>query len=103
MEERWKKVHNEELRNSYSSQSIIRMDKSIRMRWAERIARMGEKGNVCMLLVGKPQGRPKRRWLDSIKLDLEDVLLVGMDWIDLAQNWDNWKALVLAGMSLQVP
>jgi hypothetical protein len=53
-----------------------------------------------MLLVGKPQGRPKLRRVDNIKLDLEDILLVG---IDLAQNWDNWKALVNAEMNLQVP
>jgi hypothetical protein len=71
----WRKLHNEELHNLYTSPSIIRIIKSRRMRWAEHVARMGERRNVYRLLVGKPEGkrplgRPRRRWIDNIKMDL---------------------------------
>jgi hypothetical protein len=64
----WRKLHNEELPDLYSSPSIIRIIKSRRMRWAGHVARMGEKMNACRLLVGKPEGRrplgrPRRTWL----------------------------------------
>jgi hypothetical protein len=70
----WRKLHNEELHNLYFSSNIIRMIKSRRMRWAGHVARMG-KTNVYRILVGKPEGerplgRPRRRWVDSIKIDL---------------------------------
>jgi hypothetical protein len=73
--EGWRKLHNEELRDLYSSQSIIRIIKSKRMRLARHAARMGEKKNAYRLLVGKPEGkrplgRPRRRWVDNIKMDL---------------------------------
>jgi hypothetical protein len=76
---KWKKLHNEELRDFYSSPCIIRIIKSRWMRWAGHIARMGEKRNVYRLLVGNPEGkrplgRPKRRWVNNIKIDL------GLDW-----------------------
>jgi hypothetical protein len=83
----WRKLHNEELRDLYSSSSIIRIIKSRRMRWAGHIARMmGEKRNAYRLLVGKPEGkrplgRPKRRWVDNIKVNLGDVGWGdGLDW-----------------------
>jgi hypothetical protein len=87
----WRKLHNEELRNLYSSPSIIRIIKSRRMRWAGHVARMGEKRNVYRLLVGKPEGkkplgRPRRRWLDNIKMDLLEIGLSVVDWIGLAQD-----------------
>jgi hypothetical protein len=71
----WKKLHNEELHNLYSSPSINRIIKSRWMRWEGHVARMGEKRKVYMLLVGKPEGkrplrRPRRRWIDNIKMDL---------------------------------
>jgi hypothetical protein len=71
----WRKLHNEELHNLYSSPSIIRIIKSMRMRWAGHVARIGEMRNLYRLLVGKsegkrPQGRPRRRWIDNIKMDL---------------------------------
>jgi hypothetical protein len=74
----WRKLHNEELHKLYSSPSIIRIIKSRRMRWAGHVARMGEKRNVYRLLVGKPEGksplgRPRRRWIDNIKMDLLDI------------------------------
>jgi hypothetical protein len=74
----WRKLHNEELRDLYYSPSIIRIIKSRRMRWAGHVARMGEKRNVYRLLVGKPKGkrplgRPRRRWVDKIRMDLGEV------------------------------
>jgi hypothetical protein len=70
----WRKLHNEELHNLYSAPSVIRIIKSRRMRWAGHMARMGEKRNVYRLLVGKPEGkrplgRPRRRWIDKIKME----------------------------------
>jgi hypothetical protein len=74
----WRKLHNEELRDLYSSPSILRVIKSRRMRWAGHVSRMGEKRNAYRLLVGKPEGkrslgRPKRRWVDNIRMDLGEV------------------------------
>jgi hypothetical protein len=83
----WRKLHNEELRDLYSSPSIIRIIKSRRMRWAGHAAQIGEKRIVYRLLVGKlegkgPLGRPKRRWVDDIKMDLLEIRLgrCGLDW-----------------------
>jgi hypothetical protein len=69
----WRKLHNEEFHNLYSSPSIVRIIKSRRMRWAVHVERMGEKRNVYRLLVGKPEGKrplgiPRRRWIDNIKM-----------------------------------
>jgi hypothetical protein len=104
----WRKSHNEELRDLYSSPSIIRMIKSRRMRWAEHVARMGLKKNAYRLLVGKPEGkRPlgisRRRWMDNIAMDLLEIGWSGVSWIGLAENRDKWKALVNAVMILRVP
>jgi hypothetical protein len=75
----WRKLHIEELRDLYSSSSIIRIIKSRRMRWAGHVARIGEKINVYRLLVGKPEGkrplgRPRCRWVDNIKMDLLEIV-----------------------------
>jgi hypothetical protein len=74
----WRKLHNEELHNLYSSPNIIRMITSRRMRWARHVARMGETRNAYRILVGKPKGRrplvsPRRRWVGSIKMDLGEI------------------------------
>jgi hypothetical protein len=95
----WRKLHNEELHNLYSSQNIIRMMVSRRMRWAGHVARMGAKRYERWILVGMPEGkrplgRPRRRWVDNIKLDLRETGWDGMDWIDLAHDRDQWRALV---------
>jgi hypothetical protein len=87
----WRKLHNEELRDLYSSPSIIRITKWRRMRWAGHAARIGEKRNAYRLLVGKaegkrPLGRPRRRWVDNIMMDLGEVGWGDVDWIDLAQD-----------------
>jgi hypothetical protein len=78
-----RKPHNEELHNLYSSPSIIRMVKSWRMRWAGHVARIGEKRNAFRISVGKPEGkrplgRPRRKWVDSIKMDPREVEWGGM-------------------------
>jgi hypothetical protein len=104
----WRKLHNEELHNLYSSPSIIRIIKFRRMRWAEHVARIGEKRNVCRLLVGKPGekrplGRPRRRWMDNIKMDLLEIGLNVVYWIGLAQDRYRWRALVNSVMILRVP
>jgi hypothetical protein len=104
----WRKLHNEELHNLYSSPSIIRIIKSRRMRWAGHVARMGEKKNVYMLLVGKPEGkrplgRTRRRWIDNIKMDLLEIRLSVVDWIGLDQDRYSWRALVKSVMNLRVP
>ena len=74
----WRKLHNEELNDLYSLPSIVRVVKSRRMRWAGHVARMGEDRGVQRVLVGKPKGkrplgRPRRRWEDNIKMDLQEV------------------------------
>jgi hypothetical protein len=74
----WRKLHNEELCDLYSSPSIIRIIKSRRMRWAGHVGRMGVKRKVCKLLVGRPEGkrlleRPRCRWVDDIRMDLGEV------------------------------
>jgi hypothetical protein len=104
----WRKLYNEELHNLYSSPSIIRMTRSRRMRWAGHVSRMGEKRNAYRILVGRPEGkRPlgktRRRWVDNIKMGLREIGWDGMDLIDLAQNRDQWRALVKTAMNLQVP
>jgi hypothetical protein len=104
----WRKLHNEVLHNLCSSPNIIRMVKSRRMRWAGHVASMGEKGNAYRLLVGRPEGRrplgrPRRRWVDNIKIDLREIGWDDMDWVDLAQDRDQWRALVNTLMNLRVP
>jgi hypothetical protein len=104
----WRKLHNEEFHNLYSSPSIIRIIKSRRMRWAGHVARRGEMRNVYRLLVRKsegkrPLGRPRRRWMDNIMMDLFEMGLKVVDWIGLAQDRYRWRALVNSVMNLRVP
>jgi hypothetical protein len=71
----WRRLHNEELNDLYSSPNIVRLIKSRRMRWAGHVARMGEEREAYRVLVGKPKGkrpmgRPRRRWVDNIRMDL---------------------------------
>jgi hypothetical protein len=73
----WKKLHSEELRNVYSSSNPIRMIKSSRMRWSSHVARMGKRGKRMSLVIksdGKrPLGRPRRRWVDNVKIDFRET------------------------------
>jgi hypothetical protein len=89
----WRKLHNEELHNLYSSPDIIRQVKSRRMRSAGHVTRMGEERKVYKVLMGKPEGkrplgRPRRRWEDGIRMDLRDIGFGDVDWIRLAQDSD---------------
>jgi hypothetical protein len=105
----WRKLHNEELRDLYSSPStsIIIIIKSRRMRWAGSVARIGTKRNAYRLLVGNPEGkrplgRPKLRWVDNIRMDLGEVGWGDVDWIVLAQDRNRWRALVNSVLKLRV-
>ena len=104
----WRKVRNEELSDLYSLPNIVRVVKSRRMRWAGHVARMGEGRCVHRVLVGKPEGkrllwRPRLRWEDGIKMDLQEVGGGCGDWMQLAQDRDSWRALVNTVMNLRVP
>jgi len=100
----WRRSHNEELNDLYSSPNIVRVRK---MRWAGHVARMGEEREVYRVLVGKPEGksplgRPRRRWVD-IRIDFQEVGCGYVDCIGLAQDRDRWGRLVSAVMNLRVP
>jgi len=78
------------------------------MRWVGHVVRMDEEKRVYKVLVGKsegrrPLGRPRRRWVDNIRMDLQEVVCAYMDWIGLAQDRDRWRTLVSAVMDLGVP
>jgi len=101
-------LHNEELNDLYCSPNIVRVTKWRRMRWAGHVARMGEESVVYRVLVEKPEGRrplrrPRRRWVDNIRMDLQEVRCGYMNWIGLAQDRDRWRTLVSAVMNLPVP
>jgi hypothetical protein len=103
----WRKLHYEELNDLYSSPNILRVMKP-RMRWVGHVACMGEGTGVYRVLVGKPEqkrplGRPRHRWEDNIKMDLQEVGCVRMDCIELAQDRDRWWALVNVVMNFCVP
>jgi hypothetical protein len=83
----------------YMSPSIIRIIKSSRMRWTGHVARLGEKRNAYRILVGKPEGkrslgRPRRRWVDNITMDLREIEWNSVVWIDRVQDRDQWRTLV---------
>jgi len=104
----WRKLHNEELNDRYSSPNIVRVIKLRRMRWAGHVACMAEWRGMYRVLVGKPEGkrplgRPRHKWEDNIKMDLKEVGCGGMDWIELAQDRDRWRTLMNVVMNLRVP
>ena len=104
----WRRLHNKELNDLYCSPNIVRVIKSRRMRWAGHVARMGEEREVYRVLVGKPEGkrplgRPRCRWVDNIRTDLQEVGCGYMDWIGLAKDGDSWRTLVSAVLNLRVP
>ena len=78
------------------------------MRWVGHVERMGQRRGVYTVLVGKPEGkrpleRPRRRWEDNDKMDLQGVGCGGMEWIELAQDRERWRALVNAVMNIRFP
>jgi hypothetical protein len=103
-----RKLHNDELHNLYSSPNIVRVIKSMRMRWVGHVAFMGEGRDVYSVLVGRPESkrplrRSRRRWEDNIKMDLREIGINGANWIQLAQDRVQWRACVNTVMNLQVP
>jgi len=89
----WRRFHNEELNDLYSSPNIVQVIKSRRMRWAGHVECMGGVRGLYRVLMGKPEGRrplgrPRRRWGDNIRMALQEVGCVYMDWIGLAQDRD---------------
>ena len=104
----WRRLRNEDLNDLYSSPNILRVIKSRRMRWTGYVAHMVEESGVYSVLVGKPEGkrplgRAWRRWVDNIRMDLQELGCGCMDWIGLAQDRDRWRTLVSAVMNLRVP
>jgi hypothetical protein len=103
----WRKLHNEELNDLYSSPNIVWVIKR-RMRWARHVACTGKSRGVYGILVEKPEGKkplgtPTCRWEDNIKMNLHELGCGGMDLIDLTQDRDRWQALVNAVINLWVP
>ena len=102
----WRKLHNEELNDLYSSPNMVWVIKWRRMRWAGHVPRMEEGRGVHKVLVGKregkrPLGRPRRRWEDNIKIDLQEIGRGCGDWMELAQDRDGWRALVSTVMNFR--
>ena len=100
----WRKLHNAQIHTLYSSPNIIRNLKSRRLRWAALEARMNCSRNAYRILMGKlegkrPLGRPRRRLEDNIKMDLREVGCDPGEWIDLAEDRDQWRAYVRAVMN----
>ena len=104
----WRRHHNEELRSLYRSPNIVRVIKSTRLRWAGHVARMEEGRSAFKILTGKPTGkrplgRPRRRWEDNIRMDLEEIGINAGNWVDSAQDRFYWRAFVNAALNLRVP
>jgi hypothetical protein len=107
-DELWRKLHNNESHNLYSSPNIVRVIKLRRMRWEGHVACMEEGRDVYKVLVGRPDskrplGRPRCRWKDSIKIDIREIGINRVNWIQLAQNGVQWWAFVNRVMNLWVP
>ena len=104
----WRRLHDEELHSLYRSPNIVRVIESRRLRWAGHVARMEEGRSAVKILTGKPTGkrtlgRPRRRWEDSIRMDLEEIGINAGNWVDSAQDRNYWRALVNTTFNLRVP
>jgi hypothetical protein len=103
----WRRLHKEELNDLYYSPNIVRVIKSRRMRWAGHVACVGEERGGIGSWWGEPDGkiplgRHGHRWVDNIRMDLQEVGCGYMDWIGLAQDSDSWRTVVSAVMNLRV-
>ena len=104
----WRSLYNEELQSLYRSPIIVRVIKSKRLRWAMHVTRMEESWSAFKLLTDKPTGkrplwRPRRRWEDNIRMDLEEIGINAGNCVDSAQDRNYWRALVNAALNLRVP
>ena len=104
----WRKLHNEEVNDLYSSPTFVRGIKPRRMGRTGHVARMEKRRSIYWVLVGKPEGnrpfgRPRRRWEDDFKMDLQEVGCRDMNWIELAQDRDRWRSIVSMVMNFRVP
>ena len=104
----WRRLHNEELNDLYSSPNLLRVIKSRRMRWPGHVALMEEERGAYRFLVGKPEekrplGRPIRRCVNNIRMDLQFVGCGHVDWISLALDRDGWRKFVNSVMNIRVP
>ena len=100
-------MHVEELNDLYSTPNIVWVIKSRRMIWAGNVALMGREPGVYRVLVGKPEGRrplgrPRHRWVDNSRMDLQEVGCGYVDWIGLAQDRDRWRTFVSAVVNLRI-
>ena len=103
----WRKLHKEELNDLYCLPNNFRVIKSRRMRWECHIACMGERRGAYRVLVKNPEGkrplgRPRLRWEDNIKIDLQEVGCEAIEWFKLAQDRNRWREVVNAVMKLRV-
>ena len=102
----WRRLHNDELHSLYRLPNIVRVIKSRRLRCAGHVARMDEGRSALKILTGKPTGkrllgRPRRRWEDNIRMNLEEIGIYAVNWVDSAQDY--WRALVNAALNLRRP
>ena len=104
----WRRLHIEKLHSLYRSPNIFRVIKSRRFRWAGHVPRMEEGRSAFKMLTGKPTGmrhlvRPRRRWEENIRMNLEKIGINAGNWVDSTQDRDYWRALVNAALNLRVP
>ena len=97
----WRRFHNKELHRLYRSPNIVRVVKSMRLRWAGHLARMEEDRSAFKILTGertgkKLLGRRRRRWEDNIRMNFEDIGINEGNWVDSTQDRDYWRPLVNA-------
>ena len=96
-----------ELHSLYRSPNIFRLNKSRRLRWADHVARMEEGSSGFKILTGKrtgkrPLGRPTRKWVENIRMDLEEISINAGNWVDSAQDGDYWRALMNSALNFRV-
>jgi hypothetical protein len=100
----WRRLRNEELYDRQSSPDIVWVIRSRIIRWEGHVARMGNRRSSYRVLVGRPEGKrplakPRCRWENNIKMDVQNVVWGGVDWIDLAYDRDTWRVRVFAELN----